>query len=224
MIKRKIMFEKLLIVIFFLLNESSFYTSIALFFRSFFSFFSFFSPRQLFKQLSYFFSTTTTFRSKISFFPFCRFIFFLLSTSVTQSLIRKLFTHVFILKRFISKQFDRFFLSRKSLFSTFFFVFCRCSDVWNSLSFDVFFLFSNSMILIENIRIWCSFMLSSFREKNSLIRFSVFRERCFALKFFYFLPNQKILFLMCLKNFSTRSSMWKNEMCVRKNWWWIKNK
>ena len=224
LIKRKMMFERLLIVIFFVffsISESSFYTSFALFFL----FFSFFSLKQLLRQLSYFFSTTTTFRSEVRFFSFCRFIFLLLSAFVTQGLIRKLFTHVFILKKIISKQFYRFFLSQKFFLSTSFFIvsifFLRfLSLLWRLKFFVVrcFFLF------IEDIRIWCSFMLSFFRKKNSLVRFSVFRERCFALKFFYLLLNQKIFFSVYLKKFSTQSSMWKNEIYVRKNWSWIKNK
>ena len=72
-------------------------------------FFSFFLFRQLFKSLSHFLFITTTFRLKIKFFSFCRFIFLLFFVFVTQCFIRRLLTDVSIEKIFISNQFHRFF-------------------------------------------------------------------------------------------------------------------
>ena len=154
------MFEELLIVIFLWLVKICFILFSRCFFIFFFFILFFFSLKQLLKQLSHFFSTITTFCLKIRFFSFCHFIFFLFFVFVIQNLIRKLLIFVFILKNFILKQFYRFF-----------FAFCRCLVVWNFLSFNVFFLFSNSMILIKNIRVWCSFMLSFSRKKNLTITF-----------------------------------------------------
>ena len=201
-------------------------------FSIFFSFIFFFFPlKQLLKQLSHFFFTTT-FRSKIRFFSFCRFIFFLFSVFVTQNLIRKSLIHVFILKELILKPFHRFFLSRKFFLSNFFFIvsifFFRSLSLFWCLKFSV-------------VRCFFSiFELYDFDRKHSNLMFFhavVFFEKKIRQFVFLFFANVVLLwnssifcsirsffFSIYLQNFSIRSSMWKNEMCVRKNWWWIKNK
>ena len=200
-----------------------FYFFFFFFFFFFFSFFSFFSLKQLFKQLSHFFSTITLFRLKIGFFSFCRFIslcFLFSSHNVSfenysfmflswRNLFRDNFIVFFFRENFF---FNFFFLSTQS----FFFAFCRCSDVSDFLSLDVFFLFLNFMILIENIRIWCSFMLLSFRKENSSVRFFFFCERCFALKFFYFCSIRNFFFDVFEDFLSSIVNVKKWNVCSKK--------
>ena len=234
MMKIRVMFEKLLICVFsflsfFWLTKARFILFLHCFFFHFFLFHSFLSLRSnscsdrcrtvLLQQQH--------FVQKSDFFSFCRFISFLLFVFVTQCFIWKLFTHVLIEKKFISSQFHRFILSWKYFFSTSFFVvsvflFCSLSSLW-CLKFSVVRCFLSVFEFYDSDRKHSNLMFSHVVvfSKRKFVAVSVFRERCFALIFFYFLFIQKILFSMYLKNFSTRSSMWKYEICVRKNWWWI---
>ena len=140
MIKIRVMFERLLICVsfffflFFNQQKLALYFFRIVLFILFFFFFFFSSLKQLLKSLSHFFFTTTTFRLKIRFFSFCRFISLLLFVFVTQCFIWRSLTHVLIEMKFISSQFHRF-LSWESFLSIFLsvvsvFVFRSLSSLW----------------------------------------------------------------------------------------------
>ena len=188
--KIKIKFEKLLIVFFWGVFFWSTKTRFILFSHCFFFQFFFLFAQTIVQTVIEFFvyNNNISFRNQI-FFVLSFYIYFAFCIRHTKLHSKIIYSCFHSEEIYFETILWFFFLSFQ-----FFFPFLSLFWCWKFSVARCFFLFSNFMILIENIRIWCFFMLSFFRKKNSSIRFFVFHERCFALKFFYFLFNQKIFF------------------------------